>query len=130
MTTARTFARAAALAALAATTAGCSWMSSINEPAQRTPGPYDLYKLGSVYDCAAIARPDMRENTTNEATPGFGCAHQSNLTVMVAEPADLQRPRAVTPADDAARKRVRDAYRDGGRTSVGPGAQGTSSLIK
>ena len=92
--------------------------------------PWDQYKLGSVYDCGSIQVPDVRHNTLNAATPGFGCSHQSNLTVMVADSLDLQRPRAITPADEVARTRVFQAYREGQDTSAAPDAQGTDSLIQ
>lgn len=92
--------------------------------------PWDQYALGSVYDCGNIQVPDVRLNTQNAATPGFGCSHQSNLTVMVSEPADLQRPRAMTPADQAVRDRVLEAYREGQNTSTAPTARGTQGLIQ
>lgn len=92
--------------------------------------PWDQYKLGSVYDCGSIQVPDIRLNTQNAATPGFGCSHQSNLTVMVAKPADLQQPRTMTPADPEARDRVLTAYREGSDTSTAPEAGGTTSLIE
>lgn len=92
--------------------------------------PWDQYALGSVYDCGNIQVPDVRLNTQNAATPGFGCSHQSNLTVMVSEPADLQRPRAITPADQVARDRVLEAYREGQNTSTAPTARGTQGLIQ
>ncbi len=92
--------------------------------------PWDQYALGSVYDCGNIQVPDVRLNTQNAATPGFGCSHQSNLTVMVSDPADLQRPRAITPADQVARDRVLEAYREGQNTSTAPTARGTQGLIQ
>lgn len=92
--------------------------------------PWSIYKLGSVYDCDAGPRPDMRLNTENSATPGFGCAHLSNITAMAADPADLQRSRTSTPADNASRQRVIDAYREGTDTAVAPNAKGTQELIE
>jgi len=92
--------------------------------------PWDQYTLGKVYDCGDIQVPDMRHNTQNSATPGFGCSHQSNMTLMVADPADLTRPRAMTPPDAQARQRVLQAYRDGDATSTAPDAKGTTSLIE
>ncbi len=92
--------------------------------------PWDQYALGHVYDCGNIQVPDVRLNTENSATPGFGCAHQSNLTVMISDPADLQRPRASTPPDAQARARVLTAYRDGDETSTAPAASGSQGLIE
>jgi len=91
--------------------------------------PFEQYKLGQVYDCGSIPTPDQRLNHQNAASPGFGCSHQSNMTLMVADPADLVRPRAMTPADDTARFRVIQAYREGSDTTAAPAARGTSALI-
>ncbi len=91
--------------------------------------PWDQYQLGKVYDCGDIQVPDIRYNTQNAATPGFGCSHQSNMTVMIENPADLSRPRAMTPADEVARARVLQAYRTGQATDTAPSARGTRELI-
>lgn len=92
--------------------------------------PWDQYALGKVYDCGDIQVPDLRHNTLNAATPGFGCSHQSNMTLMVADPADLSTPREMTPADEQARLRVLQAYREGTATSTAPDATGTTNLIE
>ncbi len=91
--------------------------------------PFEQYELGKVYDCGDIQVPDFRLNHENSATPGFGCAHQSNMTVMISDPADLVRPRAMTPADEKARFRVINAYREGDDTTAAPTARGTRELI-
>ena len=91
--------------------------------------PWDQYQLGKVYDCGDIQIPDMRYNTQNAATPGFGCSHQSNLSVMIDDPADLTRARPMTPADEVARARVLEAYREGENTATAPTATGTRALI-
>lgn len=57
----------------------------------------------------------------------FGCATQSNLAAMVANPADLLQPRASGPADRARRDTVFDKYRQGvspsGKYDEGVGAK-------
>lgn len=117
--------RTAALSALLAVQA-CNSV----QPPQSAHDPWENYKLGSVYDCDRLAQPDLRVNPQNTPSPGFGCAHQSNITLMAADPADLQRPRASTPADPTARQRVLDDYREGRDTSKAKGAQGTQGLIE
>lgn len=72
--------------------------------------PWKQYELGKVYDCGDIQMPDMRHNTENSATPGFGCSHQSNMTLMVADPNDLVRARPMTPPSPQARQRVLEEY--------------------
>lgn len=47
----------------------------------------------------------------------FGCASQSNLAAMVANPSDLIHPRASTPADQTRRGVVIDKYRLGEPTA-------------
>ncbi|MBN9668863.1 CpaD family pilus assembly protein [Roseibium aggregatum] len=54
------------------------------------------------------------ENTDYE---NFGCATQSNLAAMVANPSDLLVPRASTPADQGRRAVVIEKYRKGEVTS-------------
>ncbi len=47
----------------------------------------------------------------------FGCATQSNLAAMVANPADLITPRATAPADQQRRAVVFEKYRSGDETA-------------
>lgn len=57
----------------------------------------------------------------------FGCATQSNLAAMIANPADLLHPRASGPADRTRRDVVFDKYREGtspsGKYDEGVGAK-------
>lgn len=91
--------------------------------------PWSKYQLGTVYDCGSEGQPDMRLNTENTPSPGFGCSHNSNISAMVADPNDFKQSRELTPADAAARQRVVDAYRKGKDTAVAPRAKGTQELI-
>lgn len=50
---------------------------------------------------------------SNEVSKHFGCAGATNLAAMIADPRDLQRPRAITPADAGRRAYVLDRYRQG-----------------
>ena len=118
----RTAAALAALAAFGACTPGPK--ATVAESDIRK-----LYPPGKIYDCAAAGMPDMRYNFENTASPGFGCAHQSNYAAMVVDPNDLHRARPMTPPDRAARERVIDAYRDGKDTAVNVRAKGTDSLV-
>lgn len=117
--------RVGALAALVALQA----CSSTNPPLSA----YDYentYKLGEVYDCENVARPDMRTNGDNLPSPGFGCATQSNITLMVANPDDLFEPRASTPTDPRRLQRVYEAYGEGTDTTASRRAEGTQQLIE
>ena len=94
--------------------------------------PWETYKLGNVYDCQAIQANagDMRYNEQNTPSTGFGCSHQSNITLMAAKPEDLTTPRAMTPADPRRTQRVYDAYGNGEDTTTARRAQGTQELIE
>jgi len=92
--------------------------------------PWETYKLGNVYDCKNIARPDMRQNPDQLPTPGLGCSHQSNITLMAANPNDLMEPRAMTPSDPRRTQRVYEAYGEGEDTSAARRTEGTQELIE
>lgn len=59
---------------------------------------------------------DAAFNPRNVTSPNYGCATRNNLARMVADPADLVRPRAMDPADAARRGEVIDRYRRGETT--------------
>lgn len=73
--------------------------------------------------CGDLSQNDAA-NDRNLAHPSFGCAYQSNLAAMVANPADLVRPRGETPPDAARKSAVVQNYRAGQHTesAVGPTA--------
>jgi pilus assembly protein CpaD len=55
----------------------------------------------------------MGFNPNNSDYPGFGCAQQRNLGVMVADPADLVSAEPADPTDVQNAERVTRAYRTG-----------------
>lgn len=61
---------------------------------------------------------DYAFNPRNVNHPNFGCATRNNLARMVADPADLVRPRAMDPADSQRRQEVIDRYRRGETTQT------------
>lgn len=61
---------------------------------------------------------DAAYNPRNLASPNYGCATRNNLARMVADPADLVRPRAMDPADAQRRGEVIDRYRRGETTQT------------
>ena len=56
---------------------------------------------------------DLSRQTDNRNYTNFGCATQSNLAAIVANPADLLAPRGTTPVDGANRANKIEAYRRG-----------------
>ena len=125
----KTIVRMAALSTLVALSA-CQSLVDPVQPPQAAHDPWEIYKLGSVYDCEAAGAPDVRLNPQNTPTPGFGCAHQSNITLMASNPADLTTPRASTPTDPRRVLRVYEAYGAGQDTTTARGAEGTQALIQ
>ena len=64
--------------------------------------------------------PSILDPGYNENRPYFnlGCATQRNLAAMIDNPADLEQPRAETPAYTARRDIAFDRYRKGASTST------------
>jgi GTP-binding protein LepA len=64
--------------------------------------------------------PNIDNPAYNENKPyhNFGCATQRNLAAMVANPADLEQPRAETPAYNPRRDIAFDRYRKGVPTTT------------
>lgn len=63
----------------------------------------------------------------NETPAHFGCAHQRNLAAMIADPRDLQGPRAATPALSDRRRHVIHAYGAGEATASEKNFEPTST---
>ena len=59
----------------------------------------------------------LTRTRNNEAFGNFGCAVTANIAAQVANPQDLLRPRAMTPADAQRRATVLGKYRQGQTTS-------------
>lgn len=56
---------------------------------------------------------DLSRTSQNDTYANFGCSQQNNIAAMVANPQDLVRPRATTPADPMRRVKVFENYRNG-----------------
>jgi len=56
---------------------------------------------------------NLAKTYDNKPSPNLGCAQQSNLAAMVADPRDLARPRNLSPSDFERRSVVIDKYRKG-----------------
>lgn len=122
--------RLTALAALLALQACHAGGQQVAQAPASAHDPWQTYKLGNIYDCDKVALPDIRHNPEMLPTPGFGCAHQSNITLMAANPQDLTQPRAMTPSDPRRTQRVFDAYGAGEDTTSAKRIEGTQQLIE
>lgn len=69
-------------------------------------------------DCPLLSSYDLRKSADNMPMQSFGCATQSNLAAMIANPADLVRPADMTQPDAGRRARQLGQYREGGNTAA------------
>ncbi len=69
-------------------------------------------------------------NPDNAPFKNFGCATQSNLAAMVADPQDIAEPRELDAADPARRRTVFDKYRKGETTAVNRKDQESGTVSK
>jgi len=129
MNTNKSIVRMAALTALV-TLGACNSITDVPQASRDAHDPWKTYKLGTVYNCQEVGLPDVRLNTETLPTPGFGCSHQSNITVMAKNPEDLHTPRALTPSDPRRTQRIIDSYVAGEDTTTTRRAQGTQQLIQ
>ncbi len=66
----------------------------------------------------------------NQPTKNFGCAVTANMAAQIANPADIDGPRALDPADAGRRSVVIDKYRQGDVTSGAKDAQAAGAVSK
>ena len=79
------------------------------------------YACGQTWENLAATR-------NNTAYQNFGCAVSSNLAAQIADPRDLQTPRAATPIDMTRRSVVLDKYRKGEVTSSAKDDSATGAI--
>lgn len=63
--------------------------------------------------CAPLYTQNLARQTDNRSHESFGCSMSANLAAMVADPADLQGPRAFGPRDGARRTTIFERFRNG-----------------
>jgi pilus assembly protein CpaD len=68
-------------------------------------------------NCSAV-NGQGRPRYTNAPSPGLGCAVTANMAAQIDDPRDIQRPRAMTPADSGRAAVVFQNYRAGQPTSA------------
>lgn len=84
--------------------------------------------VASVANCQDDWSENLASNAANTSYPSFGCAMQTNVAAMAADPRDLLGPQAETPADATRRGKVIEAYRQGQSTAA-TRAEGDSGKI-
>lgn len=78
-------------------------------------------------DCSR-AWPDLTKTAQNMPAPNFGCTVNANIAAMIADPADIDRPRGIDPADAGRRQVVLEKYRQGKVTSSETDDQATAAV--
>jgi pilus assembly protein CpaD len=69
--------------------------------------------------CKPVWSESLAKTFTNQVSENFGCSINANLAAMIADPADLNGPRAADPRDASRRDSVLDKYREGQPTGAG-----------
>ena len=104
-------------------------LSQLSQPGQ----PADIVTVNLVsYRARTYACGQTWENLAatrnNTVYQNFGCAVTSNLAAQIADPRDLQTPRAATPIDMDRRSVVFDKYRKGEVTSSAKDDNATGAI--
>lgn len=71
---------------------------------------------------------NLARSAGNKPQPNFGCAVSANMAAQIANPADLEGPRAMTPPDAGRRVMTLEKYRKGEATSSAKDAQAAGSV--
>ena len=71
---------------------------------------------------------DFTKTSANTVNANFGCANTANLAALVANPADLNGPRALGDPDAGRRENVLNKYRQGQITSSAKDDQATGAI--
>jgi len=79
------------------------------------------------YDCNQ-SWENLARTASNAPYNNFGCAVNSNLAAMVANPRDLARPQTPTPGDATRKSNILDKYRRGEVTSSAQDDQAKATL--
>lgn len=87
-------------------------------PDPRAPVVVGYQTVRAVVPRCGAAWGNLGRTGDNRSASNFGCAVTANLAAQIEDPRDIQRPRALTPADAGRRTVVFDAYRGGKPTSA------------
>lgn len=69
--------------------------------------------VAEIKDCPSNAVRNAAVSWDNKPSPGFGCAINANIAMMLVDPGDVVSPPAMTPSDANRRSTVFDKYREG-----------------
>jgi pilus assembly protein CpaD len=89
---------------------------SVDDRSQVAPLRLSYLRVKAVVPHCGVWPDGSEANAANAGYYNFGCAQQQNLAAMVANPADLIRPRPLQPANGARRAKVITNYGKGEET--------------
>jgi pilus assembly protein CpaD len=101
--------------------------------ASRQDQPADIVSVNvteyraRAYDCNQ-SWENLSRTADNKPYNNFGCAINSNLAAMIADPRDLAHPQDATPPDAARKSVILDKYRKGDVTSSAQDDQSKGSI--
>lgn len=104
-----------------------------SHPSQLAPTRISFPKLTAEVASRCGEWPEDLGNSLNKSGrnngdyTNFGCAYQNNLAAMIADPEDIIRPRAETPASGARRVTMFDKYQKGEATGAASNGDGESA---
>lgn len=87
-------------------------------PDPKAPVVVGYQTVRAVVPQCGTAWGNLGRSSDNQSASNFGCAVTANLAAQIEDPRDIQRPRAMTPADAGRRTVVFDLYRSGKPTSA------------
>lgn len=89
---------------------------SVSDRAKAAPLRISYLRVKPVVPSCGVWPTGTESDYRNAEYDDFGCAHASNLAAMVANPADLVRPRPIDPAHGGRRSKVLADYAAGNET--------------
>lgn len=87
-------------------------------PDPRAPVVVGYQTVRAVVPRCGTTWGNLGRSGDNQSASNFGCAVTANLAAQIADPRDIQTPRAMTPADAGRRTVVFDNYRAGRQTAA------------
>ena len=93
-------------------------LASYAAPDPRAPVVVGFETVRAVVPQCGRTWGNLSRSGDNQSASNFGCAVTANLAAQIADPRDIQQPRAMTPADASRRTVVFDQYRAGKQTSA------------
>ncbi len=93
-------------------------IAAYNAPDPRAPVLAGFETVRAATPNCSLQAGDLGTRYSNQSSHGFGCAITANMAAQIADPRDILRARAMTPADSGRAAVVFDNYRKGQASST------------